>query len=98
MASQECIIDIEGQRGFFQILLYLNDNSEMCQSQLYNNRPHISISNNATATRALALLVKYKLIMENKKDGSNAIYYQLTEKGRDCARLLIEFQQLLEKE
>lgn len=96
MPSQECILDIEGQRGFFQILLLLNEHKEMFQSQLYNNRPHVSISNNITASRALDLLLKYKLVVEKKKAGSNAKLYMLTDKGRDCAKLIIELQHLLD--
>jgi hypothetical protein len=95
MGTQECIVDIEGQRGFFQIILSLYENPEMLQSQLYNNRPYISISNNSTAIRAIGLLVKYHLVEEKKKDGSNAKYYRLTKKGQDCAKLLLDLQDLL---
>lgn len=94
MPSHHCICDIEGQRGFFQILLLLNDQQELVQSELYN-KPHISISNNITAVRALHLLLKYQLIAEKKKEGSNGKYYQITDKGRNCAQLLTEFETLL---
>lgn len=98
MVAFNCICEIEGQRGFFQILLTLNEHQELHQSKLYNNKPTIAISNNVTASRALYLLRKYKLVLEQKKDGTNAKYYKLTEKGRHCAQLLTEIQKILEDE
>jgi len=95
MGSWDCIVDIEGQRGFFQILLNLFEHQKMLQCHLYNNKPKISISNNATAVRAITLLLKYDLVQEKKKEGCNAKYYQLTSKGKDCARLCMELHDLL---
>lgn len=97
MTDNKCLIDIEGQRGFFQILLALNEEAELLQSQLYNNKPVISISNNATALRAINLLLKYKLITAKKKKESNGKYYVITEKGRECAELIIQFYKLLQQ-
>jgi hypothetical protein len=97
MGSWDCIVDIEGQRGFFQILLNLYERQRLLQCHLYNNKPHILISNNATAVRALSLLLKYDLVHEKKKEGSNAKYYQLTSKGKECAKICIELQELLIK-
>ena len=98
MSNHRCIVDIEGQRGFFQILFLLYENQEAVQSQLYNNKPYISISNNETACRALKLLMKYHLISEKRKHINNGKYYQLTEKGRQCVQLFLEFKKLLEQE
>lgn len=95
--KHNCIIDIEGQRGFFQILLLLHEKSEVLQRQLYNNKPNISISNNATAIRALTLLMKYDLILEKRKEENNGKYYCLTRKGRKCAQLFTQLQNLLEQ-
>lgn len=97
MPLRECLREIEGQRGFFQILLYLNEESEVLQSHLYNNKPKIAISNNSTATRAIALLKKYKLVVEKKMERSNARYYLLTSKGRTCAQLLTQLQESIEQ-
>lgn len=92
MKKIDRIIDIEGQRGFFQILLLLYEHSEVIQSQLYNNKPNILISNNATAIRAINLLKKCGLVEEKKRKKNNKKYYSLTEKGIECAELFIQFQ------
>jgi len=97
MTNHKCVFDIEGQRGFFQILLLLDEHAELLQSQLYHNKPLISISNNATAIRALNLLQKYDLIMIKKKKERNGKYYCLTDKGQQCAQLFIQIKKLIEQ-
>lgn len=96
MFEEDCLTKIEGQRGFFQILLALNEESELLQSQLYNNKPLLSISNNATALRAINLLVKYNLITVKKKRESNGKYYVITDKGRKCAELFMQLHELIQ--
>jgi len=93
------IKEIEGKRGGLQIPLVLHQNGEIIYSKLYNNKPLIEISNNSTAKRALQILLKYNLIVErNGENGSKALYYRLTTKGKRFAELIREMEKLLEEE
>lgn len=96
MSKENWIVDVEGQRGFFQILILLHRKKELLQSQLYNNKPDISISNNATAIRAIRLLTKYGLVKEKRRKKNNGKYYSLTKQGQICANLFIQFQKQID--
>ncbi len=92
------IKELEGQRGVLQIPLVLHQNGEILYGKLYNNKPLIEISNNSTAKRALQLLIKHNLVMERSNgNGSKAIYYRLTDKGKKFAKLIKEIEKLLEE-
>lgn len=96
MKKENWIVNVEGQRGFFQILILLHRKNELLQSQLYNNKPDISISNNETAMRAINLLMKYGLVREKRKKKNNGKYYSLTEQGQICANHFIQFQKQID--
>ena len=67
MTVSKKLIEMEGQRGILQIMLVLQRNGEILYGKLYNNKPLVEISNNSTAKRALALLLKHNLINERGK-------------------------------
>jgi predicted transcriptional regulator len=97
ISRKKKIIELEGQRGVLQIILLLQKNKELLYGKLYNNKPHVEISNNSTAKRALNLLKKNNLVIERKVNGGNGKYYSLTEKGKRFARLLNKMEQMLEE-
>ncbi len=90
------IKEIEGQRGILQIILYLQQNGEQRYGNLYNNKPHLEISNNETAKRALLILKRHRLI-KCKHRKNNALYYCLTEKGQRFAQCINDIENLLTK-
>ena len=97
MAIGKHIIEIEGQRGILQIMLVLQQNGEMLFGNLYNNRPHLEISNNLTAKRAIDILKKYKLICQKEVKGKKAIYYRLTDKGEGFVKCINDMEKILIK-
>ena len=97
MTISKKLIEIEGQRGMLQIMLVLQRNGEILYGKLYNNKPLVEISNNSTAKRALALLLKHDLINERETEGRKAKYYHLSDKGIRIASLLTEMEKILEE-
>ena len=89
------IIEIEGQRGILQIMLVLHNNGEMLYGNLYNNKPHVEISNNSTAKRAIEILMKHKLIYQKEIKGKKAFYYCLTSKGNRFAKCIQDMEKVL---
>ena len=61
ISNKKRIIELEGQRGVLQIILLLQKNRELLYGKLYNNKPHVVISNNSTAKRAINVLIKNDL-------------------------------------
>lgn len=96
MAINKKIIELEGQRGTLQIMLALQRNGEILYGNLYNNKSLVEISNNTTAKRALDLLLRHGLVIQRPMTGKKAIYYRLTKKGEQFARLISEMESLLE--
>ncbi len=95
MCINDCIIELEGQRGILQIVLILHKNGETVSCELYNNPPKIRISNNTTAKRAIEILQKHKLIKQRISKKNRAIYYTLTEKGNKFAECIITMEKIL---
>lgn len=95
MTISKNIKEIEGQRGILQILLILQLNGEMLYGNLYNNPPHVEISNNTTAKRAIGLLRKHKLIKQKKVKGKKGIYYCLTDKGKRFTNCINDMEKIL---
>ena len=95
MTMSKNIVEIEGQRGVLQIMLFLQQNNEMLYGKLYNNRPHLEISNNSTAKRAIDILKKYNLIYQKEAEGKKAIYFCLTEKGKRFSKCINNMQKIL---
>ena len=97
MTVSKKLIEIEGQRGILQIMLVLQRNGEILYGKLYNNKPLVKISNNSTAKRALALLLKHNLINERGTEGRKAKYYCLSDKGIRVANLIGKMEKVLEE-
>ena len=97
VANKKKIIELEGQRGVLQIILLLQKNRELLYGKLYNNKPHVEISNNSTARRALELLLKHNLIYEREVERGKAKYYRLTDKGKRFASLINSRGKILEE-
>ncbi|UCD14203.1 MAG: hypothetical protein JSW60_01975 [Thermoplasmatales archaeon] len=97
MTVSKKLIEIEGQRGILQIMLVLQRNGEILYGKLYNNKPFVEISNNSTAKRALALLLKHHLINERERDDRKAKYYRLSDKGIRIATLINKMEKILEE-
>ncbi len=95
MAINEKLIEIEGQRGIFQILVYIHQNGEILSGKLYNNKPDIRISNNTTAKRALEILIKHELVYKKDNTTNRAIYYSLTDKGSKFCECLKQIEKIL---
>ena len=96
MAINEKLIELEGQRGIFQILIFLHQNGEMISGRLYNNKPEINISNNITANRALEILLKHDLICKKEMDNNRAIYYCLTVRGSKICKCIRDMEKILD--
>ena len=96
MTCSKKLIEIEGQRGIFQITIVLQKNGEVLYGNLYNNKSLVEISNNITAKRALDLLLRHGFISQRAFEGRKAIYYRLTPKGERFARLVTEMEQILD--
>jgi DNA-binding HxlR family transcriptional regulator len=96
MPINKKIVELEGQRGTLQILLALQQNGEILYGNLYNNKSMVEISNNSTAKRALDLLQKHGLIVQRPFEGKRAIYYRLSKKGEQFARLINEMESILQ--
>jgi predicted transcriptional regulator len=96
-SNKKKIIEFEGQRGVLQIILLLQKNKELLYGKLYNNKPHVEISNNSTAKRAINVLKKNNLIIERKVDNGNGKYYRLSEKGKRFARFINRMELMLEE-
>jgi len=75
----------------------LQRNGEILYGKLYNNKALVEISNNSTAKRALALLLKHNLINERGTEGRKAKYYCLSGKGIRVASLISEMEKILEE-
>jgi hypothetical protein len=97
ISNKKRIIELEGQRGVLQIILLLQKNGELLYGKLYNNKPHVEISNNSTAKRALDLLKKNNLINERNSKTGKAKYYRLTDKGIRFADLINKMELILEE-
>jgi len=97
MTVSKKLIEIEGQRGLLQIMLVLQRNGEILYGKLYNNKALVEISNNSTAKRALALLLKHNLINERGIEGRKAKYYSLSDRGVRVASLVSEMEKILEE-
>ncbi|MFW6174012.1 MAG: hypothetical protein ACOC5T_09730 [Elusimicrobiota bacterium] len=97
MVVSKKLIEIEGQRGALQIMLALQRNGEILYGNLYNNKPFVEISNNSTAKRAIAILLKHKLINERKTENRKAKYYRLSKRGTHIANLLVKIEKILDE-